>query len=428
MRVRKTKAEASSNPKAGRARGLHRFTVKELQALGPGWHCDGGGLYVLIGPGSASWVYRYGNGKNMGLGSVSVVSLAEARDLAHACRQLRAAGIDPKAKRDTERAAAKITAAKAVSFDQCVAAYIQTHAPGWRNPKHRQQWQNTLASYASPVIGALPIGAVDVGLVLQILEPIWSTKPETAGRLRGRIEVIIDWAKARGYRDGENPARWRGHLDKLLPPRAKVHRVQHHPALGYAELPTFMAALRERPGMAARALEFTILTAARSGETRGATFAEIDLAAKLWTIPADRMKADREHRVPLSPRALEIVGELATEARKRSPDIGTMPIFHGARWTRPLSNMSLTAVLRRMKLDVVPHGFRSTFKTWASERTNFQREVVEAALAHVTGDKVEAAYQRGDLFDKRRRLMNAWASFTATALTTADVIPIGRVS
>ena len=266
------------------------------------------------------------------------------------------------------------------------------------------------------------------GSCCKILEPIWLTKPETAGRVRGRIEVIIDWAKARGYRDGENPARWRGHLDISFPGARRFVAVQHHPALDYDKLPAFMAALRERPGMAARALEFTILTAARSGETRGATFAEIDFAAKLWTMPGDRMKADREHRVPLSPRALEIVGEMATEARKRSPDIGTMPIFPGARWTRPLSNMSLTAVLRRMKLDVVPHGFRSTFKTWASERTNFQREVVEAALAHVTGDKVEAAYQRGDLFDKRRRLMNAWASFTATALTTADVIPIGRVS
>ena len=236
----------SSNPTSGKKRGLHRLTVKELQALGPGWHCDGGGLYVLVGPGSASWVFRYGAGKNMGLGSVSMVSLADARDLADACRQLRAAGVDPKAKRDTERAAAKIVAAKAVTFDQCVAAFLKAHGPGWRNPKHRQQWQNTLASYASPIIGGLPIGAVDVGVVLRILEPIWSTKPETAGRLRGRIEVIIDWAKARGYREGENPARWRGHLDKLLP-GAQGHRVKHHPALAYAELPGFMAALRERP-------------------------------------------------------------------------------------------------------------------------------------------------------------------------------------
>jgi integrase len=406
-----------------RGRGLHRLTVKELPALGPGWHCDGGQLYLFVGtPGTGSWVFRY-SGKNMGLGSLSTVSLAEARDLAHACRALRAAGIDPREKREAERAATKVAAAKAVSFDQCVAAYIKAHGPGWRNPKHRQQWENTLKTYCSPVIGALPIGSVDVGLVLQVLEPIWLTKPETAGRVRGRIEVIIDWAKARGYRDGENPARWRGHLDHLLLRRSKVRAVQHHPALDYNKLPAFMVALRERPGVAARALEFTILTAARSGETRGATFAEINFAAKLWTVPGERMKGGREHRVPLGPRALEIVGEMMSDASD-----SVLPIFPGAHPRRPLSDMSITAVLRRMKLDVVPHGFRSTFKTWASERTNFQRETVEAALAHVTGDKVEAAYQRGDMLDKRRRLMNAWASFTATALTTADVIPIGRVS
>jgi integrase len=407
-----------------RGRGLHRLTVKELPALGPGWHCDGGQLYLFVGtPGTGSWVFRY-SGKNMGLGSMSVVSLAEARDLAHACRVLRAAGIDPREKREADRTATKVAAAKAVSFDQCAAAYIKAHGPGWRNPKHRQQWGNTLATYASPIIGAVPIGSVDVGLVLQVLEPIWSTKPETAGRVRGRIEVIIDWAKARGYRDGENPARWRGHLDHLLLARSKVRRVEHHPALAYAELPAFMVELRERPGVAARALEFTILTAARSGETRGATFADINFAAKLWTVPGERMKGGREHRVPLTPRALEIVGEMMAE---RPGDIGALPIFPGARSTRPLSDMSITAVLRRMKLDIVPHGFRSTFKTWASERTNFQRETVEAALAHVTGDKVEAAYQRGDMLDKRRRLMTAWGSFATSApVAAAAVIPIGQ--
>jgi integrase len=427
MRVRNPLRPPSSNPTRPRGRGLHRLTVKEVQALGPGWHCDGGGLYAFVAaPGQGSWVYRY-SGKNMGLGSISVVSLAEARDRAHACRQLRAAGVDPRAKREAERAAAKVAAAKAVTFDQCAASYIKAHGPGWRNPKHRQQWSNTLATYCSPVIGHLPVGAVDVGLVLQILEPIWTEKPETAGRVRGRIEIVLDWARARGHRTGENPARWKGTLDMLLPRRSKVRQVRHHPALAYAELPAFMAELRERPGVAVRALEFTILTAARSGETRGATFAEIDLAAKLWTVLGKRMKGGRDHRVPLCARALQIVGEMAAEARKRASDIDALPIFHGARRSRPLSDMSITAVLRRMNLDVVPHGFRSTFKTWAAERTNFPREVAEAALAHAIGDKVEAAYQRGDLFDKRRRLMIAWEGFaTAVPSAPAAVVPIGQ--
>ena len=411
--------------KKPRGRGLHRLTVMEVRALAPGWHSDGGGLYAFIpAPGSGSWVYRYG-GKNIGLGSLSIVSLAEARERARACRDLRAAGIDPRAKRDADRTAAKVATARAVTFDQAAAAYIKAHGPGWRNPKHRQQWANTLATYCSPVIGALPVGAVDVGLVLQILAPIWSTKPETAGRLRGRIEVILDWARARGYRDVENPARWKGLLDVLLPKRSKLRRVQHHPALAYAELAGFMVALRERPGVAARALEFTVLTAARSGETRGVTFAEIDLAAKLWTVPGARMKAGRDHRVPLGERAVAIVSEMMAEAKEDvGADISTAPIFPGTRG--PLSDMALTAVLRRMgRGDVTAHGFRSTFRTWAAERTNFPREVVEAALAHASGDKIEAAYQRGDMLEKRRQLMAAWEGFAATpAGLAAAVVPI----
>jgi integrase len=398
--------------------GLHRLTAKGALALGAGQHGDGGGLWLFkTAPDKGSWVFRY-SGKNMGLGSMSVVSLSEARDRAHACRVQLAAGIDPRAKRDADRTAAKVTAVKAITFDECAAAYVTAHSPSWRNAKHRQQWENTLTMYASPIIGTLPVGAVDVALVLKILEPLWSTKPETASRLRGRIEVILDWAKARGFRDGENPARWRGHLKMLLPAPRKVHRVKHHPALAYAELPGFMAALREQPGIAARALEFGILTAARSGEVRCATFAEIDLAAKVWTVPALRMKAGREHCVPLSARALAIVREAM------SP--GATLIFPGARKGRPLVDVSLSAVLQRMDINAVPHGFRATFKTWASERTNFQREVVEAALAHVSGDQLEAAYNRSDLLDKRRRLMDAWASFAATAPTTAAVTPIRK--
>jgi integrase len=425
VRIPLSENQQMAKVKTGR-HGLHRLTVTEVRALAPGWTCDGGGLYAFVAsPGTGSWVFRYA-GKNMGLGSIAVVNLAEARERARKCRELRAAGLDPHAHRDAERTAIQVEAAKAFTFDQAAERYLAAHAPAWRNPKHRQQWTNTMATYASPVIGALPVGAIDVGLVLQILEPIWSVKPETAGRVRGRIEVILDWAKARGYRAGENPARWKGLLDKLLPKRSKIRRVKHHPALPYIELPAFMAALQERPGVAARALEFAILTASRSGEVRGMTFGEVDFSTKVWIVPAERMKAGRPHRVPLGPRALEIAAEMmATTNKIVRGDITTLPVFPGARGS--LSDMSLTAVLRRMgRTDVVPHGFRATFKTWAAERTNFPREVVEAALAHVAGDKVEAAYQRGDIFDKRRRLMAAWDGFANR--TACDVVPIRGAS
>jgi integrase len=406
-----------------KTRGLHRLTAKGVQALGPGWHCDGGQLYALVGKGTGSWVFRSSAG-NLGLGSMSTVSLSEARDRAHAYRVQLAAGIDPRAKREADRTAAKVIAAKSISFDQCAAAYVAAHGQGWRSNKHRAEWVATLATYASPIIGGLPVSAVDVALVLRILEPLWPTKNETASRVRGRIEVVLDWARARGYRDGENPARWRGHLKMLLPAPRKVHRVVHHPALAYAELPRFMAALRARPGVAERALEFGILTAARSGEIRGAVFSEINIAEKLWTIPPERMKAGREHRVPLSPRALAIVREMQL-IQKYQP--GSL-LFPGARKGRRVADVTITATLRQIGIDTAVHGFRATFKTWASERTNFQREVVESALAHINGDKTEAAYQRSDLLDKRRRLMDAWSAYASAAPVTADVIPIGRVS
>jgi integrase len=284
--------------------------------------------------------------------------------------------------------------------------------------------------YASPVIGGLPVSAVDVALVMKILEPIWPRIPETASRLRGRIELILDWAKVRGYRDGENPARWRGHLDKLLPRRSKLQAIRHHAALDYAELPAFVAELRARTDISARALEFLILTAARSAEVRGSTFGEIDFAAKVWTVPKERMKARREHRVPLSPRALAIISALASEAQKLATDTGKVMIFPGLLPGQPLSDMALLLAVRRLRPNATVHGMRAGFKTWSSERSNFQREVVEAALAHLNGDKVEAAYQRGDLFEKRRRLMATWSSFVGTApRTSAEVTPIkGRGS
>jgi integrase len=302
----------------------------------------------------------------------------------------------------------RLDAAKAVNFKECAARYIASHRAGWRNPKHAAQWEATLATYAEPVIGGLSVQAVDTALVLKVLEPIWTVKPETAGRVRGRIESILDWAKVRGYRAGENPARWRGHLDKLLLPHSKVRRVEHHAALPYAELPGFLVSLREQEGIAARALEFAILTAARTGEVLSARDGgEIDLLDKTWTLPATRMKAGKEHRVPLSARALAILKEMQAH---RHPDDAF--VFPGAKPGRPLSNMAFLMLLRRMgRSNVTVHGFRSSFRDWAAERTNFPAEVAEMALAHTVSDKTVAAYNRSDLFDRRRRLMAAWATF-----------------
>jgi len=378
----------------------------------PGLYGDGGGLYLQVSAnGSKSWIFRFkadGRTRYMGLGSLKTISLAKAREAASKCRELRLQGIDPIAQRDGMRAAARLDAVTTMTFDECRDAYIAAHQAGWRNAKHRMQWVNTLDTYVSPVFGKLAIQAVDVARVTQVLEPIWSTKPETASRLRGRIERVLDWAKARGFRAGENPARWRGHLDQLLPARSKVHNVQHHAALPFSELPPFIAALRERAGVAARALEFAILTAARTGEVIGATWDEIDIGRRLWTVPANRMKGHREHRVPLSDHAVALLKEMQ----------GTLlnEFVFSRHGRKPLSNMALLMMLRRMgRSDVTAHGFRSSFRTWAAERTSFPREVVEAALAHVIGNKVEAAYQRSDLLDKRRELMAEWGEYCANA-------------
>jgi integrase len=303
-----------------------------------------------------------------------------------------------------------------MSFDQAAEAYIASHQAGWRNPVHAKQWKATLATYVYPVFGKLPVHAIDTGLVMKALEPIWTTRTDTASRIRGRIELVLDWATARGYRKGDNPARWRGHLDKLLPARSKVRAVKHLAALPYAELPAFMAKLREQQGTSARALEFTILTAARVGETMGALASEIDIDGKVWTVPAARMKASREHRVPLSEPALAIVKRQA-EMRENKH------LFPGDQ--RPtLNHLSMLKVLRRIAGRLTVHGFRSTFRTWAAERTNFPREVIEAALAHSIGNAVEQAYQRGDLFEKRRRLMAAWAEYCSKAASAGKVVPL----
>jgi integrase len=320
------------------ARTIGRLTALKVdKAKRPGMYADGGGLYLRVtDSGTKNWVFRFmlnGRPRWMGVGPLHTIGLAEARNRAAGFRILRHDGVDPIERRRAERLEARLNTAKAITFKECAARYIAGHRAGWRNPKHAAQWQATLATYAEPVIGGLSVQTIDTALVLKVLEPIWTTKPETAGRVRGSIESILDWAKVRGYRAGENPARWRGHLDKLLPPRSKVQRVEHHAALPYAELPGFLVSLREQEGIAARALEFAILTAARTGEIIGARWGEMDLLDKTWTLPAARMKSGREHRVPLSAHALAILKEMQAHAE------GAF-VFPGGKNGRPLSNMA----------------------------------------------------------------------------------------
>src|SRR5712691_3522391 len=406
------------------ARRLNRLTAVEVRAIDEkGMHHDGGGLYLQVSAGVAkSWIYCFtldGRAREMGLGPVHAIPLAEARKRAVECRRMRVDGIDPIEARSAHRGWKKLEAAKTMTFDACAAAYIAAHNASWRNAKHRGQWRNTLTSYAGPVFGSLPVRSIDVGLVMKALEPIWHTKPETASRLRGRIEAVLDWATVRNYRDGENPARWRGHLDKLLPARSKVHKVKHHPALPYNEIADFIAALRNQEGVAPRALEFLILTAARTGEVISAPWDEVDLDGKLWVVAAARMKAGREHRVPLAAAAMAVLEQMK-EIRESEF------VFAGGKQGKPLSNMAMLAVLKRMgRGELTAHGFRSTFRDWAAECTNFPREVVEIALAHTIENKVEAAYRRGDLFQKRRQLMEAWARFCVTRRSQAEVVSIG---
>ena len=403
-------------------RETNRLSAVEVAAKRkPGRYGDGLNLWLEVrSDGGKSWLFRYkldGKARHMGLGPLHTVTLAEAREAAAACRKLLLKGIDPIEARRTDRQAARLDSARMMTFTQCAQLHIKAHAPGWRNAKHADQWEATLAAYAYPVFGELAVSAVDTGLVLKALQPIWTSKTETAARLRGRIERILDWAAARGYRAGDNPARWRGHLDKLLPAKTKVSKDKHFAALPYGEVGGFMEALRLQPGTGARALEFAILTGSRTGEVIRAKWSEIDRGESLWIIPAERMKAGREHRVPLSRQAIAILERLPVEGDY---------VFPGGRAQAPLSQMALLAVLRRMnRRDLTVHGFRSSFRDWAAETTAFPNEVVELALAHTVADKVEAAYRRGDLFAKRRRLMDAWAKFCAKLPAAAgQVVPL----
>ena len=397
-------------------------TVGRLTALGvprirePGLYPDGGGLYLQVTGADAyarSWLYRYrvaGRERQMGLGSASVVSLAEARQKAAEARRLRAEGIDPIEARRVASERMRLDAAKTMTFRECAEAFLAAHRPSWRNARHARQWWASLERHVLPQIGALPVGSLDTALVLKVLEPLWTTRTETATRLRGRIEAVLDWAKVRGHRSGDNPARWRGHLDHLLPARSKVQPVVHHAALPYADLPAFMGLLKGKEGVAARALEFTLLTAARTNEALRATWDELDLAGRVWTVPAGRMKAGKEHRVPLSDAALACLDHLQLLAAP------TALVFPSGRTGRPLSHMAMLRVLAEMgQPGLTVHGFRSSFRDWAAEATLFPSEMVEMALAHAVSSKVEAAYRRGDLFLKRRRLMAAWAEFLARA-------------
>jgi integrase len=405
------------------ARRLNRLTAVEVKGIDQkGMYHDGGGLYLQVSAaGTKSWIYRFtldGRAREMGLGPLNVISLAEARKRVAECRRMRHDGIDPIDARGAQRHQKRLEGARSMTFDVCAGAYIEAHKASWKNGKHAEQWRGSLRNYASPVFGSSPVQAIDLALVMKALEPIWQTKSETASRLRGRIESVLDWATVRGYRKGENPARWRSHLDKLLPSRAKIQKVQHHPALPHNEIADFMVSLRSQEGIAARALEFLILTAARTGEIIGARWDEVDLDERVWVIPEARMKAGREHRVPLSGPALAILKKMN---EVRESDF----VFRGGRKGKPLSNMAALAVLKRMgRNDLTAHGFRSTFRDWAAERTNFSRDVVEMALAHTIENKVEAAYRRGDLAQKRRQLMEAWARFCGTARARREVAQI----
>ena len=406
------------------AKELSAIEVARLTA--PGFHSVGvvPGLAMQVSTtGARSWVLRAkvssGKRRDMGLGAYPGVTLAQAREKAREARAAIGKGHDPILERQREQSALLAAQASVITFSAAAASYIKAKTPEWRNAKHAEQWGSTLSTYAFPVIGQLHVADIGQAHVMRILEPIWTTKTETASRVRGRIENVLDWAKTKGYRTGDNPARWRGHLDKLLPKPEKVTSVEHHKAVPVDDVPGFYQALRQREGMAARALEFVLLTAARSGEVRGATWAEFDLAKGLWTVPADRMKARKEHRVPLSTAALALLNDLHRVE-------GTEFVFSAPRGGQ-LSDMALTAVMRRMAVAAVPHGLRSTFRDWTAEKTTFPRDLAEKALAHTLASSVEAAYQRGDMFDRRRAMMETWADYLSTSTTTGNkVVQIGK--
>jgi integrase len=401
------------------ARATNKLTTANLKTKTPGVYADGGGLYLQVSMGKdgepkRSWLCRVrvgGKVRELGLGRPAEVPLAAARERCAEYRRLAAAGIDPlehqKAMAEAKAAEEAERRARAMTFKQAAEAYIAAHEKGWKNEKHRKQWTATLEAYAYPKFGDVPVGAVDRTMVLAVIEPLWRTRTETASRLRGRIENVLDWATVRGLRTGENPARWRGALEMVLPARSKVQRKQHHPAMPYDQVGAFIAVLRTKPSVGADCLQFVILTGARYNEAAGARWGEIDLLAETWTIPGERMKAGKTHRVALSSAALEILRRRAKHGTRPDALVFESDLREGAK----LSDMTLSAYLRRAGLPYTVHGFRASFRIWAAEKTEYPREVAEAALAHTNADRVEAAYQRSDFFEKRRGLMQAWADY-----------------
>lgn len=420
-------------------KGLSPLAVQRQKAAG--LFADGDGLYLRVTDGGTKyWVFRFslsGKRREMFIGKFPDMALAAARGEAVECRKQVKQGLDPieARKSDRERAAAQkiIKDARAVTFEDCAEGYMEAHRDSWRNAKHKQQWENTLSHYVYPVFGKLPVGDIDHPLVLQVLKPIWKTRTETAKRLRGRIEAVLDWAHASDYRTGENPARWKGKLQTLLAAPSKIAKVIHHPSLPYSDIQAFLEAVKQEYGAGALALRFLILTASRTNEVLGARWSEIDEAKREWLIPADRMKGGRAHRIPLSNEAMAVIGE----AKALSTGKGTV-VFPSPRGDVPLSNMALAMLVRRMNAQevkprwvdgktrepAVPHGFRSTFRDWCAEVTAFPREVAEACLAHISGDKVESAYLRTDFIEKRRQLMDKWAKHCTTPAVKAGNVVV----
>jgi integrase len=412
-------------------RALHRLSnLKIAKTKAPGLYADGGGLYLRVAEGgSRQWIYRYttnGHNRDLGLGPVRLLTLAEARERARAAGKLRLDGIDPIAHKRAQRSAAIVAAAGAKTFKECAEGFIRDNEKKWTHPKHRHDWERTLVRFVFPTLGNLPVASIDTPLVLKVIKPLWERVPETASRVRGRIEAVLGWATVHHYRAGDNPARWRQHLEHALPSRSEIVKIEHHAALPYAQAVSFMAALRKDTSVAARALEFITLTAARLGEATGATWGEIDLGARTWTIPAERMKAGkkqnmkprREHRVPLSGAAIAV---LKAMREIRQSDY----VFPGFKQGQPIGGDALREVIKKLAGDdVTVHGLRSTFRDWAAECTSFPNELAEMALSHAIPSAVEAAYRRGDLFEKRRRLMDAWAVFCAKPSAGGKVVPI----
>jgi integrase len=405
-------------------RPLGKLTDIQCRTANPGTYGDGGGLLLQVksraGRLSKSWIFRYsvaGSDHWVGLGAYPDVTLARAREKAQDARRLRTDGHDPLAQKRAVRVSLSREQAKQTipTFDQCRDAYVASHQAGWRSVRHSHDWVQSLKAHVTPMFGSVPVDMIDTALVCKALEPLWRGRVETASRVRGRIEAVLNWARVRGYRTGENPARWNGHLSNLLPARSKVAATKHHAALPYDQVPAFITELQQHGGATARALEFLILTAARSNEALGASWSELDLAGRMWTIPGNRMKSHKEHRVPLSTAAIALLEKLPRNG---------VHVFPGTSQSR-LSPTVLIALLRRMGHTCTAHGFRSAFRDWAAERTNYPSEVAELALAHTVGNKVEAAYRRTDMFDRRRRLMGDWANFCDGKSTMgAEVIPI----